>query len=531
MHAMQQFDVAKFILTTTATDRELGHTFHLSKNTIRRYRDLLNQRGVAWAEIEREGPAFVEDILHAGRSSGRHKHTPDLAALDQALRAPAQTLQLWWEGYRKADPRHALSYSHLAAKLAAYRAALPAEMRQGYKPGEQVAVDYSGMLASYMDEATGQPVSVQVFVGVLPHSSLIFCTCTPTQRVPDFLSAHVQMFNYFQGTPAMVVCDNLKSAVLKAGREPVFQRSYLSLAQHYMMLIRNTRPRRPRDKAPAESAVRIVQQRILAVLSQESFGSLDDLNARMRVLLDGLNHRTMKKYGQSRRERFLQTEAAALRSLPAEPYVYAEWTTVPRVPRDYHIPLLGRFYSVPHRLIGQRVDAKVHDGEVQVFHQRICVATHRLSSDLGGHTTDPDHQTEAHRSYAGRSPEGLRAWAESAGPHIKKFVEAQLARTQPYLGMPACEGAQRLAAKHGTAFVDRMCAEAAAMQSMKITTLQRLVARAAKERLAALPATRTSGHSRSNGGTARGRAHGTRAASRPAHVRGSAAIVGVPHAG
>lgn len=29
-----------------------------------------------------------------------------------------------------------------------------------------MAVDYSGMLASYVDEATGQPVSVQVFVGV-----------------------------------------------------------------------------------------------------------------------------------------------------------------------------------------------------------------------------------------------------------------------------------------------------------------------------------------------------------------------------
>lgn len=533
MSANFSYDICQFILTTPASNAEIAHTFHVSKTTVRRYRHLLEAKEVTWLDLQHGGPSLVEELLHRGRSESRRKVTPDLAALDQALQAPHMTLQLWWERYRKADPRGALCYSHLAAKLAAYRNRLPTDMRQHHPPGEQMAVDYSGALAAYVDPDTGQSVPVQVFVGVLPHSALIFATCTLTQRVGDFLAAHVQMLKYFGGAPAMVVCDNLKSAVLKAGKSPVYQRSYLALAQHYSLLIRATRPRRPRDKAPVENAVRIVQQRILAQLNDETHHSLEALNARVRVLLEELNHRPMQAHGTSRWQRFAELEQASLRLLPAEPYAYAEWFTVSKVPRDYHIPVHGHFYSVPHTLIGERVDAKVGDGVLEVFHRRLKVAHHRLSSVVGGHSTNPSHQTDAHRSYASRSPQGLQAWAQSAGPHVLRFVQTQLDRTQPYLGLPACEKVQRLAAKHGTALLDRACADAIAMHSVKVTTVERLVARAAKAWHAPngghaterQPGARAS--HRAAGGQPRDAALGeTAAPGRPAHVRGAAAIVG-----
>jgi transposase len=515
---MHQFDVTKHILTTTSTDREIGHTFGLSKNTVRRYRNILDAKQVVWLDVEHGGPTFLASLFQGPRSGGRRKVTPDLAALDQELRLPAMTLQLWWEKYRRADPDSALSYSHLAAKLAEYRAKLPTDMRQYYRPGEQVAVDYSGKLPSYIDAITGQPVAVQLFVGILSHSSLIFATCTPTQRVPDFLKAHVEMFAYFGGVPAMVVCDNLKSGVLKAGKTPVFQRSYLDLARHYTMLIRNTRPRRPRDKAPVESAVRIVQQRVLAQLHDQTFYSLDALNAAVRTLLDELNARPMQKDGRSRRHRFEALEQTALRPLPSTPYSYAEWFTVTKVPRDYHVKVLGHFYSVPHALIAARVDAKVEGDTVEIFHDRRSVVLHRLASGLGGHTTDPTHQPESHRVQANRSPEGMLAWAQSAGPNVIRFVRVQLERPQPYLGLPACDEVQRLSAKHGTALVDRMAGDALAMKSPKATTLRRLVARAAKDRQLA----EESGGAKVTSTS--------RTAQRPSHVRGARAIVGVPNA-
>jgi len=55
------------------------------------------------------------------------------------------------------------------------------------------------------------------------------------------------------------------------------------------------------------------------------FSSLTELNAAIRELLDRLNDRVTRHLGASRRQLFEQIEKPALRPLPAEPYVFAEW--------------------------------------------------------------------------------------------------------------------------------------------------------------------------------------------------------------
>lgn len=118
------------------------------------------------------------------------------------------TLQLLWEEFRREDPHGSLSYSHLAAKVKEYRETLPTVMRQHHTPGERLFVDYSGLRPHYIDTATREKVYVELFVGVLPASSLMFATCTPTQRVPDFIRAHVAMLNYLGGVPMVIVPDS-----------------------------------------------------------------------------------------------------------------------------------------------------------------------------------------------------------------------------------------------------------------------------------------------------------------------------------
>ena len=57
----------------------------------------------------------------------------------------------------------------------------------------------------------------------------------------------------------------------------------------------------------------------------ESFFSLGALNAAIRVLLDELNDRPMKKLGISRRALYEQIDRPALQPLPATRYVLAQW--------------------------------------------------------------------------------------------------------------------------------------------------------------------------------------------------------------
>ena len=58
--------------------------------------------------------------------------------------------------------------------------------------------------------------------------------------------------------PGLLVPDNTKVAVIKACLyEPQVNRSYAEMAAHYDTAILPARPRRPRDKAKVEAAVRL----------------------------------------------------------------------------------------------------------------------------------------------------------------------------------------------------------------------------------------------------------------------------------
>jgi len=148
---------------------------------------------------------------------------------------------------------------------------------------------------------------------------------------------------------------------------------------------------------------------------------------------------------------------------------------VPTVPKDYHVLLDGHAYSVPHGLIGERVEVRATDEVVEIRHQRRVVAKHDRSSVVGGHTTASAHQPEAHRAQGERTPEGALAWAKESGPHLLRFVRHQVERSQPFLGLPACDQLRSLARKHGTAVLDQAASAALDLQSPRITTLKRLL--------------------------------------------------------
>ncbi len=124
----------------------------------------------------------------------------------------------------------------------------------------------------------------------------------------------------------------------------------------------------------------IVERWILARLRHRRFFSLADLNGAIAVLLEELNKRVMRHVGKSRRQLFEEIERAALASLPGTPFEYAEWKTA-KVHPDYHIEVERTFYSVPHQLIGRRVDVRLTHRMVEIFHDHERVASQQT---IGG---------------------------------------------------------------------------------------------------------------------------------------------------
>ena len=139
--------------------------------------------------------------------------------------------------------------------------------------------------------------------------------------------------------------------------EPDVNRTYEDLAAHYGAVVVPARPRKPRDKAAVEGSVLLAQRWILARLRDQTFFELGPLNAAIRVLLDELNDRPMKKLGVSRRALHEQLDRPALRPLPATRYVLAHWKLC-RVNIDYHVEVERHVYSVPYQLVREQVEVR-----------------------------------------------------------------------------------------------------------------------------------------------------------------------------
>jgi len=202
----------------------------------------------------------------------------------------------------------------------------------------------------------------------------------------------------------LLIPDNLRSAVTKADRyHPKINATYAEMATHYGTAVLPARAYKPKDKAKAEFAVQLVQRWILAALRHQQFFSLLELNLAIKRLLDELNERTLQGFDHSRKDLFIALDQPALKALPQSRYEYAQWRYVkPGI--DYHVQIEKRYYSVPHQLVGLRLDARFTDTSVELFHKGRRVAAHVRLTD-GRFSTLTEHMPDAHRAHSNWSPQ------------------------------------------------------------------------------------------------------------------------------
>jgi transposase len=270
---------------------------------------------------------------------------------------------------------------------------------------------------------------------------------------------------FFGGAPALLVPDNPRALIRDPDRyEPIANRTYEALAEHYGCAILPARPRKPQDKAKVEAAVLLVERWILARLRHWRFHSLTELNTAIRQLLGELNDRPFQKLEGSRRSWFELLDRPALRPLPSTAFEYADFKRA-RVSRlDYHVEFAHHYYSVPHALVGQEVELRITRTTVEVLFRHQRVASHARSHRRGGYSTIPEHMPAAHRAHREWTPARLLHWAETIGVATRHLV-AHLLETKPHpeQGYRACLGLLALARKYGDARLEAGCVRALAL--------------------------------------------------------------------
>jgi transposase len=209
-----------------------------------------------------------------------------------------------------------------------------------------------------------------------------------------------------------------------------------------------------------ETGVQIAERQILAVLRDQRFFSVGQLNQSIRPLLDKLNAQPFQKLEGSRNSWFESQEKDKLLPLPAQPFELATWSKA-TVNIDYHVAVDNHFYSVPYSLIHRQLEVRLTEQTVELFHEGKRVAAHCRSRLRGKFTTLDEHRPKSHQRYLEWTPSRLVEWARKTGPQCGKVVEHILAsKPHPEQGFRSCLGIIRLGKGVGQQRLEAACGRA-----------------------------------------------------------------------
>jgi len=334
-------------------------------------------------------------------------------------------------------------------------------------PGEEAQVDF-GLGAPVLKN--GRYRRPWFFKIVLSYSRHSYEEVVWKQDVETFIRCHEHAFADFGGVPALIRYDNLKSGVLDANLfEPELNPLYAEFAKHAGFVPLPCLPRKPEHKGKTESGVGYTKDNALKGLK---FDSLEAENAHLRNW--NKNVARIRIHGTTKRQVwavFSNEEKPALKPLPATPFAYFQ-IGQRTVLDDGHIEVKGAYYSVSHKLIGQKVQVRFNAETVKILLNHQIVAFHR-TIEPGRFSTNKEHLPEGFCRTIEETKRYLLTRLAEIGPHCQQAgQEIILARGQ--LGFRALRGILQLYKKYSAETLEQACYQALQIHSVRYHTIKAL---------------------------------------------------------
>lgn len=130
-----------------------------------------------------------------------------------------------------------------------------------------------------------------------------------------------------------------------------------------------------------------------------------------------------RQTGESRRQLFDRADLTGYRPLPDRPFEPGQWLLKLRVGRDYRVHVGGSRYSLPPRLSGELVNAKLTPTTVHLSYRGKIVASHPRSDNSEKLITDPEHVPPAHRHALLERLSGIKAYVRNIGPQAEELID------------------------------------------------------------------------------------------------------------
>lgn len=386
------------------SNRNIAKQLGLNKDTVGGYFSVIRDNGWSIKELLQMDDPVLENKLHAGSPAYSDKRLQDFLRLLPDYRARLSDRKLHvtrfilYEEYKASHPdgySKSQFYFHLKQNLVA-RKDCETVLTDTYAPGEKLMIDFAGDKLEYVDLNTGEVHRVEVFVACMPYSGYAFATCVPSQKTECFIDCVRLCLEHLGGIPKIVVCDNLKSAVITPNRhEPKLNKAFEDMGNYYRFAIIPCDPRSPTQKSLVEDSVRIIYNRVYARLRNYTFTSIRELNEAVASCVDLHNKTRMQKRPYSREERFHSMEKPVLegRELPQQPYEMRYYANL-RVQNSCFVELrhdnVVHLYSAPSAYVGRMANVIFTRSNVWIYIDGQCVATHPRKFTYG-HTYINEH--------------------------------------------------------------------------------------------------------------------------------------------
>lgn len=298
-------------------------------------------------------------------------------------------------------------------------------------PGEHLVIDW------------GQIGPLHIFSAVLVWSRVRFVRFALDERRETTLRLLAECFEELGGVPAVVLADRM--GCLKAGvvaNVVVPHPEYVRFAAHFGFRPDFCEAHDPESKGVVENLVGYAK--VDLVIPGDALASLAERNAAAIGWCAEVNGRVHSETTAVPAVRLI-AERSALRPLPSlRPPVRAGEAR--KVDRLATVRFGSARYSVPHALVGKKVEVAAVDGEIVVTYEHAEVARH-LAVAPGEASIQDDH-------YGGARTRPARA------------VRAKTASERAFLALgPAAERFLRAAAAAGTARLASELAEVASLEA------------------------------------------------------------------
>ena len=438
---------------------------HCASRKIKSTYEKADELSITYELIKDKTDDEIEEIFGNKKEVIYYHERPDYDYVHKELLKPGVTVMLLWEEYVercKLENKPFLKYTQFSKLYKKHVEKNNLTMHIGQKPGEKVEVDFAGQTLPIYDLSRRQIISkAYLFVAVLPFSQYIYCEATDNMKQESWINLHINMLRFFGGIPIKIVCDNLKTGVIKHPKEGeiVLNEAYESLAQHYMVAIMPAQVRKPKQKPSVEGTVGKIASAIIAKLRNIRFISLSHVEEEIFKALKEFNDAPFQKREGSRTEVFMNCEKEMLRELPAIPYEVCTWLYDHKVSLDFHVSFKTNKYSVPYQYVGKKVDIKVNSNSLEIFYEHSRIAIHPKLPDYMKYkySTIEDHMPDAFQKVEW-DDERIKRWANKIGPStfvvINKIFDSVKIKEQGY---NSCLAVLKLANKFSNDRLENAC--------------------------------------------------------------------------